>query len=179
VNKVTKKHYRFSILNNLQPDYLVEDIKQIDEKQLTKLGIQAIAFDADHTLVNNKSITVSPEVLQFLKTLSLPIYIATNRPAPRGEALGKLIGANKVIHATKRYRKPQTQYFRELLSHSNIDLDKTVLVGDRLFTDVLGGNRANLTTIYTKALGEDPWYIKLFGLRIIENLLIKILTDKP
>ena len=173
-----KRSVPFDWLRHLQPDYVLDDITLLDEKMLKEAGMKAIAFDADSTLVEHNAMTVGPEILRFLKTLKLPIYITTNRRAPKGDELGEIIGARRVIHASREFRKPQPEYFQELFRKSSIDLKHTALVGDRLFTDIAGGNRSGLVTVYVKALGKDPFYMKYTGLRAIENLLVRVLTRR-
>ena len=50
------------------------------------------------------------------------------------------------------------------------------MVGDRIFTDIYGANKAGITTIYVKALGKDPWFIRFTGVRFIENAAVSLLS---
>lgn len=165
-------------LQTLTPDYRVANVSDIDEAVLKSHGVKGIAFDADSTLVEPSGENIAPKTLGYLQKLTLPLYIATNRTAPNGDEIGTLIGAQKVVHATKTFRKPQKRYFNELASVSGIPLSKLVLVGDRLLTDIVGGNRAGMLTIYVEALGRDPWYIRYTGIRLVENLIVNCLCKK-
>ena len=51
----------------------------------------------------------------------------------------------------------------------DLPAEKTVMVGDRLTTDILGGNRAGLKTIWVKAFDKnEPTVIR--GIRFLERL---------
>lgn len=149
-------------------------MSDIDFQQL--VDSKAIAFDADSTLVDHGLDATSGAVLEFLKNVPMPVHIATNRLEPEASELATFIGARSVTFATSHYRKPQKEYFDKLTSNAGCKPSELVMVGDRIFTDIFGGNNAGLTTIYVKALGKDPWFIRFTGIRYIENALVALLS---
>ena len=41
-----------------------------------------------------------------------------------------------------------------------IDLDRTIFIGDQLFTDIYGGNRLGMYTIMVKAISDkENWFV--------------------
>lgn len=173
--------FKTRIATRLTPNYRVATVADIDIKTLKKNHVKAIAFDADSTLVEHDQIVIRPETIDFLKSLNIPLFIATNRKVPLGDELGELIGARAVMHARPGVRKPGLEYFNELEDLSGMELCNMALVGDRLLTDIYGANRAGMQSIYVAALGKDPWYMRWTGLRRIETTLahwLGIVSDR-
>lgn len=145
---------------------------ELDIQKLRKEGITAIAFDLDSTLVSHNAFEIDAETLKFIENINLPIYVLTNRFKPRGAAIAEKINAVAVHHASPSSRKPQERYFREFESLAQHPLNEIAFVGDRILTDVAGGNNVGMTTIFTEALGNDPWYTKVLQLRAIERFIL-------
>lgn len=174
-----KKLYpRFRLFSNICPNFIADEVADIDIAALHKIGVAAIAFDADSTLVHPYAVEIRPETVEFLKSLKTPLYIATNRVAPDGDQLGPIITARAVIHAEGRDRKPSRRYFERLASQTKQPLNKTAMVGDRLLTDILGANRVGATTVYVRAIGTDPLYLRLTGLRLLERIILRVFCKR-
>ncbi len=173
--KSLKPKYTLPFLRNISPDYIVDSVQDIYIAELPQRS-EAIAFDADSTLVEHGESITSDSVLNFLKNLPLPVHIATNRIEQKATELASYLRADSVTFATSQYRKPQKAYFDKLASNAGRKPSELVMVGDRIFTDVYGANKAGLTTIYVKALGRDPWFIRYTGIRYIENALVALVS---
>lgn len=101
------------------------------------------------------------------------LFIATNMdstyPGPNGRTFpgsGSLIMA--LVTSTKRtpvvVGKPNQLMMDLILSTHNFQRERTVMVGDRLDTDILFGKKANIKTLLvlsgcTKQPNEDPDYV--------------------
>ncbi len=55
----------------------------------------------------------------------------------------------------------------------NSQPENTAIIGDQIFTDVLGGKRLGLYTILVRPLGEDHWTTRLTGRRRREIRILK------
>lgn len=153
------------------PDYFVESVDLIDFKKLK--GTKLVLFDLDATLVEHGAIKIDDKTITLIKGLSVPVGIATNRIAPKGNQIAELLGVEHIFHATKRYRKPSKHYFHKILVKTGLRADQVVMVGDRLFSDIYGANRSGLKSIMVRNIGSDPWYIKYFQIRNLEYLMLR------
>lgn len=54
--------------------------------------------------------------------------------------------------------KPRPYGFLHAMKLLGAKPEETVVIGDQLFTDILGGNRLGMTTVLVKPLGRDPWW---------------------
>ena len=62
-----------------------------------------------------------------------------------------------ITHANK----PTTRGIEECLARFGIDRKEAAIVGDQIFTDTLGGNRAGVTAILIRAIDQHNIWLKL------------------
>lgn len=159
------------------PDFTAQSLDDIDFAKLKKLGVQHLFFDLDQTLRSPYTRRLHPQVITRLnsvqethrfKTLCLvsnnqrnlsrysqPINARVFQPFRKGWRL---------------IRKPNPLFFEHVLSQLDTQPDRTVMVGDRLHADVLGGNRMGMYTVYVKKRGAiDYWFDWLLLTRMREK----------
>lgn len=123
------------------------DSRQVNRDYLNALGEEAFLL---------------PGAWEFCETLSrsgLTLAIATNGlPAAQrgrytGTGLDKLI-PHIFISMELGAAKPRPEYFQKVFEALNItDLTRVVMVGDSLSSDIAGGNRAGIDTIWYNPKG--------------------------
>ncbi len=163
------------MLRSLVPSRRAGAVWEVDLAALAGEGVRGLILDLDNTLVNWNSLVVRPEVTAWLaeaKRLGIAACISSNAHSPRRvRRLAEQLGVLCVTHAGK----PRASAFRrpmELMGTSPAD---TVVIGDQLFTDVLGGNRAGLRTVLVRPLGwlEFPGTMLT---RLVERLVLALLA---
>ena len=83
-----------------------------------------------------------------------PLPVSDSRKSRRCPDFCEALGIGYVRHAGK----PSTKGFAEALAQTGIPAHAAIMVGDQIFTDILGGNRAGITTVLVKpiAWGKNP-----------------------
>ncbi|HEY4002123.1 MAG TPA: YqeG family HAD IIIA-type phosphatase [Candidatus Xenobia bacterium] len=134
-------------LEMLCPQLFLPRIEDIRLDELKSRGYRALIVDLDNTLVSWKSWRVQPAVRAWLeqaKALGFQICIVSNGLIKRRiEMFSRDLG----IPAIPKALKPKPNGFLEALERMGSSVRDTVVVGDQLFTDVLGGNLLGLLTI--------------------------------
>lgn len=128
------------------PDQYEKSIYDIDLEQLENRGIKGIIIDLDNTLVEWDRPKATPRVrkwLQSLQNYGMEVTIVSNNSNERVQAFSDPENISFIYAA----RKPRRRAFFEACEQMNITKDEAVVVGDQIFTDVLGGNRAGIHTI--------------------------------
>lgn len=128
------------------PDLFVQTIYEIDFKALQHQGIKAIITDLDNTLVASDRPNATPELVNWLETLQsmgFRVIIVSNNRETRVSKFARPLNVPYIPTAKKPFNTP----FRKALNRLEVTPDQTVVIGDQLFTDVLGGNLAGLYTI--------------------------------
>ena len=156
---------------HLKPDFQADSLLDVTDELLSKLGVEAVVFDVDNTLCPHGENQVAETLeKQFMKlTSNYPSCILSNTRAPDRE---KMIGENtglKVI--SPGVRKPGGEAYQAALDYVGKKPSETVMVGDRLLTDIMGANIAGLKTVKVKPVDKktEPLFIK--ATRIIEQFL--------
>ncbi len=153
------------MLDLLRPNLYVESFHHIDFDYLRQQGIKAICSDLDNTLVAWESEVANPELLDWLKkarAAGFELYLISNAVPKRFEHFTRLLGVKGISNAGK----PRKRAFLQALRDLGRSAEEVALVGDQIFTDVLGGNRVGLFTILVVPLSKKEF----LGTRIMRRL---------
>ncbi|ERN54678.1 MULTISPECIES: YqeG family HAD IIIA-type phosphatase [Alkalihalophilus] len=134
------------MLKNLLPNKYVKSIFEINLEELKEAGIKGVITDLDNTLVEWDRPEATPEVREWFKKLQeygMNVTIVSNNNRRR---VSVFADPEEVVFIHNA-RKPMRRAFRQACRQMDLQPEETVVVGDQIFTDVLGGNRAGLQTI--------------------------------
>lgn len=155
------------------PFVTASSIYDIPPSFYRKHGIEVILSDLDNTLDSYKVLTPSSRTKEWLESMEaagIRVYLASNNTNKRVLTYAKSLG----VSALSGLGKPFAFKMKGLLKKEGFPLDKTVLVGDQVLTDVLSGNGAGLRVILVEPLtGQDPWMTR-WNRRIDRSLRKKI-----
>jgi uncharacterized protein len=136
----------------LKPTAMVEAVWMISPEKLRQRGIRSVLFDLDNTVVDWNQEHVRPEVLEWAnqcREAGLTLCICTNaHKKPRIERIAQQLGASYVATAGK----PGVRGYRAALELVGCTPQEAVMIGDQVFTDIWGANRAGLATILVRPL---------------------------
>ncbi|SFR02903.1 YqeG family HAD IIIA-type phosphatase [Desulfoscipio geothermicus] len=158
----------------LYPRMYVPSILEIKPEELRKNGIKALLLDLDNTIVPRDRDKFSPEItawLQELKETGFQLCIVSNNSTSRVNSLAAPLQIPCVVRAVK----PLRQAFVRALDLLGVTAGETAVVGDQIFTDILGGNRLGLFTILVVPMeGKEFWATKLINRRLEKPVLARI-----
>lgn len=159
-------------LKRLMPDDYYHSIYDIELTELTSRGIRGLIVDLDNTLVPRKQNHTTQKLENWLKgakSLGLNVCIVSNNWKSRGSIFAK----NLDISLVARAKKPRKSPFNKALKLLKTEENETVVVGDQIFTDILGGNRCGLHTILVVPMSkkEDLFLTKFT--RQLERFVLK------
>jgi hypothetical protein len=134
------------VLKLLYPDSFVETIFEIDIDELKARGIKGLILDLDNTIVPRNSAVATDELKEWLTSIKrhgMRACILSNNWKQRVSSIAAQVELPLVARAAKPRRGAFVQAMRVL----GTSKAETVVIGDQLFTDVLGGNLAGIHTI--------------------------------
>ena len=145
-------------------------IYAISQSELQKKGIHSLLLDVDGTLVNRKSNMISKDVKNWIieskKLFSL--YLISNNPSKKRIAkIAKELNLRYKYNASKPRKKATLSAIKGIGSESK----NIAIIGDRIFTDIIVGNRCDIKTILVKRLNRDGLPIKFNLTLTIEKLI--------
>jgi HAD superfamily phosphatase (TIGR01668 family) len=157
------------VLRWLRPSSEVEAVYDIDPLALRALGIKGLILDLDNTIVPWGVRTVSPQLPRWIaaaRDANLRLCIVSNNMGSRVTGIAAALGLPLVWGALK----PRRRALRRALALMGTTPEATALVGDQLFTDILGGNRLGLHTILVRPQGGRE-FVGTRLVRVAERLL--------
>lgn len=163
-------------LQKLVPDQFVDSIHHIDIDQLKRNRIRAVITDLDNTLVEWDRPLATPEVENWLARLrdaGIEVTVVSNNSQQRVECFCKPLGIGYISAA----RKPTNRAFLQAVRQMNVTIAETVVVGDQLFTDVLGGNRLGFHTILVVPVAPTDGFWTRFN-RQLERVALSWMERK-
>lgn len=134
------------MLKKLVPQLRVNTIYDIDLNDLWKQGKRGIITDLDNTLVGAKAPLATPELIDWLKVvgqIGFQVVIVSNNNKPRVSKFAEPLSLPFIYRA----KKPTSAAFQKAMHLMKLGPEETVVIGDQMMTDVLGGNRMGLYTI--------------------------------
>ncbi len=151
------------------PTYFENNIYDMDFKKYYEKGYRYLIFDIDNTLVedeereNEKTI----DKINEIKNMGFVCSILSNNYELRVKKFAENVGIKNWVCLAK---KPKIDGYIELINRFNIDKEKTLYIGDQLFTDILGANMSKIDVILVSPLGIDKhFYIRVK--RFFENVI--------
>jgi HAD superfamily phosphatase (TIGR01668 family) len=157
----------------LYPHKHLNSIYELDTAELRSMGIRGIIADMDNTLVPWNDRAVRPRLASWLARLKkegFRLCIVSNNSRERGGQLACELGIPAVWYAVK----PRRRAFRRALHIMELTSQETAVIGDQIFTDVLGGNRLGLYTILVTPI-SDKEFIWTRLIRKLERMVLRCL----
>ena len=154
------------------PHRMVDSVQEVQVTELTALGVQGVILDLDNTLVRWHQEEMTEEItvwLEELKAAGMKLCILSNSVlGSRSQRIAERLGCDFVRQAAK----PSRQGFRKAMQAMKTAPTVTAIVGDQMFTDILGGNRSGIYTIMVKPIHQHEFPYTRYVSRPPEKLLL-------
>ena len=130
------------------PDEYLDSAYVIDYEKLYREGYRGLLFDIDNTIVPHGAPADerAKKLFQRLRKIGFHYCFVSNNKKPRVEPFARAVEGDFVENA----HKPAVKNYRKACQMIGTDPDRTIFVGDQLFTDIYGAKRAGIRTILVK-----------------------------
>lgn len=156
---------------NIYPDLYLESIKFINSELLKKNKIKGLIIDVDNTLIDYEKNLISgaEEWCEDLKSEGIKCMILSNtNKKEKVEKVATSLNIPYIMFAKKPF-KGGFKKAKELLGLKSSEI---AVVGDQIFTDVIGARRMNMFSILVKQVDEKDILITRIK-RPLEKIIIK------
>ncbi len=142
----------------IYPKIYIKRVEEITIEMLQKNKIKALILDIDNTLIDYEE-NMEESVKQWAKDLKgqgtkLIILSNTNKKT-KVEKVAKTLEIPYIYFA----KKPLKSGFKKAKEQLKENEEHIAVVGDQIFTDIIGGNRCKMFTILVEPIKEkDFWY---------------------
>jgi uncharacterized protein len=160
----------------LTPHHRLDSVGQITPEWLHGLGVRGLLVDLDCTLVDDRASECTGAAVAWvgrMRAAGVPLCIVSNSGRER---VAPLAGHPDLrLPFVCRARKPLTGGLHAALRRLELPACAVAVVGDQLFTDVLGGRLLGARTILvrptTREVRDEKWATR--WKRPLEQLLLR------
>ena len=146
----------FSLLPKLMTDALTD----VTPELLNQRGVKLLMLDFDNTIVPYTTSSPTPKMASWLQTMNaredIQVCIVSNSHNSRVPEFCQIYDLDCITHA----KKPFSKGIQECLAKYGIPASQAALVGDQIYTEVLGANCAGVTSILVKAIHNHTFWLK-------------------
>ena len=151
----------------LKPDIFVETIYDIDLKDMKARGIKAFFFDIDNTIEEYSTpVPTDNSISLFRKMAEEGFIVAIISNAKESRVLKFVRGFPKnnfpQVYYVFEALKPRKKGFKYLSDKLNLKPSEIAMVGDQVFTDILGGNNFGALSIAVRPINLkiEPGFVR-------------------
>jgi HAD superfamily phosphatase (TIGR01668 family) len=138
--------------NLLQPDLILTgSVLNLTPDIIQEYGLKGLVLDVDDTLVPIRVASASPELQKWVEEIRGHVslwLVSNNLSEARIGGIARSLNLPYYLGAAK----PSRRKLRAALEEMKLPVEKVGMVGDRLFTDVLAGNRLGMFTILVEPI---------------------------
>ncbi len=155
----------------LRPDFdCNNEVTSIRLDIFKEKGIKAVLIDVDGTLVSNNQEKLDDSVISWINKLKYhyQVHLISNNPSFK-----RINNIAKQLNLPFTYKafKPRRKSLVKAIDNLNLEKQDVAIIGDRIFTDVLAGNRLGIYTILVNTISNNNFKFT----QTIERILAKLL----
>jgi hypothetical protein len=134
---------------------------------LQEHNIKGLVLDVDETLVPITAMNASPELTLWVEEIKpvVSLWLASNNLSET--RIGRIAESLNLPYITGA-AKPSRRKLRRAINAMNLPVAQVAMVGDRLFTDVLAGNRLGMFTILVEPMVDAGYALRKYPVRSFE-----------
>lgn len=157
------------MLQRFYPDEYMDSAYQIEFARLYQEGYRGVIFDIDNTLVPHGAPADEQAKALFgqLKELGYQCCLLSNNKEPRVKMFNDEVQVQYIFKAGK----PKVSGYERAMELMGTHRTNTLFVGDQIFTDVYGANRAGIRTILTRPIHPKE-EIQIVLKRYLEKIVL-------
>lgn len=129
-------------------------IEEVTPDTLRGIGARAVLLDIDNTLTVHDAPEVSDEVVAWLDNMRVAgfsLMLVSNNCAERVAPFAARLGLPYQAHA----KKPLPVGFRRAARAMGLPCHRCVVIGDQIFTDILGANLSGMSSVLLEPIEPE------------------------
>lgn len=160
------------------PDLYVRDIYGINLEYIKNRNIKGLLVDLDNTLLAWDSFEADERLMSWIeacKAKGFSLCIVSNNKRSRINHCAKILDIPAVVRAIK----PRKKAFLKGMEILGTLPKETAVIGDQIFTDILGAKRMGLYAILVRPISNNEFIFTKLVRKLEAVILKKIREKKP
>lgn len=157
-------------LKDLYPKKIIASVYELDWETISRT-YHGVIFDIDNTLVPHGAPADEKAQALFARIhgLGMRTMLVSNNGEARVKPFAKKVDTQYVYKAGK----PKKGGYEEAMRRMGTTREDTLFIGDQIFTDVWGANRAGICSMLTKPIDPSTDEIQIVIKRWFERPFIR------
>ena len=158
------------------PDYYCNKVTDISIDLLKKNNIKGIVLDVDNTLIDfdRNLLEGAKEWVEKMQQNDIKCIILSNsNKVDKVTVVGNTLDIPFIYFGTK----PLKRGFKKAKAQLELENENIAVVGDQIFTDVIGANRCKMFSILVNPIAKKDIWITKFK-RPLEEMIVKSYVKK-
>ena len=160
------------------PHRYAHSVLEVLPQELSERGIEGVILDLDNTLVKWAREDLTEDILGWIEGLraaDIKFCLLSNSVLSRRvERVAGVFGCPNI----RKAQKPRPDGFHRAMKAMNTTPANTAVIGDQMFTDILGGNRVGLYTIMVKPMAKGEFVYTRLVHRPPEVFLLRLFRKR-
>ena len=138
-----------------KPTAMAERITDIDIRDLGKLSVRVILLDVDNTVVSYRDKTPLQGCLEWINEAieaGFELFIVSNN---QSRERVRLVAEQFSLPFEYLALKPLPKGFLKAFKRAGCDREECIVIGDQIFTDILGANLAGMKSVLLAPIEEE------------------------
>ena len=155
------------------PDIYLKSVTDLTPALLKRWGIRGLILDVDNTLTTHGSPDIDTGVRRWLAAMRehhIRMAILSNNTLQRVQPFAQALRMRFVA----RGAKPLARGFERAAAKLRLAKDEIAVVGDQIFTDILGGNLWGAKTVLVKPIRPETTRRFRIKRRIEQSIILKL-----
>lgn len=160
----------------LFPKQKVHRVTDISSEQLYAMGIRGLILDIDNTLTTHDNPVPSDGVANWLEQVraqGISMLVLSNNHAARVAPFAELLGLDFIPDG----KKPLPRGFRRCAEALGLSKEQLCIIGDQIFTDILGANCYGCYSILVEPIQMETTAFFKFK-RFLEKIILFFYVPK-
>ncbi len=151
-------------------------IINLSQHAIYSKGIKFLLLDVDGTLIPREEKDLHVKVKKWVDDAKkyFTIHLVSNNPSRKRI---KYIADQLGLTYSYRANKPRRKKIHEYILRSKANINEVAIIGDRIFTDILAGNRLGIYTILVKPVKANGDTNNDYKVVKIERKITKLVGD--
>ena len=164
-------------MEKFKPTYIIESVEKIPFVLFERDNIKGLIFDVDNTISTmGKGITEGCyKWIKEAKELGYKVCILSN--SVNLKKVRKIMTDLDILGLCFA-KKPSTKGFAMALNLLDLKKEEVIMIGDQVFTDVLGANRFGIKSILVNPLSKKEGPFTMLKRPLEKLILKKVKEDK-